>query len=269
MQGETLSSPANPRIKALAALRRKGASADDSRILIDGIREIDRARRAGLAISELYYCPPCMDSGEPAALVEACRAGGIETIEVSEPVFERIRYGDRTGGLVAVAPRPRRTLADLKLSENPLIAVVERVGKPGNLGAIVRSADAAGIEAVFVVDSAIDVYGPNVIRASVAAVFHLPLIELPAAEAIDFCRSRGLQIVAATPDARTDYTQCDYRSPTAFVFGAEDAGLSDAWRGAAVRLARVPMLGLGDSLNVSITAALFFYEARRQRGAGG
>lgn len=262
---ETITSLQNPRIKALVALRRKGMSADDSRILIDGLRETERARRAGLAISELYFCPPRVDTQEAAELVEACRAGGVETVEVSEPVFEKIRYGDRTGGLVAVAPRPRRTLVDLKLSEKPLIAVVERVGKPGNLGAIVRSADAAGIEAVLVVDSAIDVFGPNVIRASVAAIFHVPLVELLAAEAVAFLRQQGIQIIAASPEARRAYTGHDYRTPTAFVFGAEDAGLSDAWRAVGVESARVPMAGLGDSLNVSITAALFFYEARRQR----
>ncbi|MEK6642916.1 MAG: TrmH family RNA methyltransferase [Planctomycetota bacterium] len=264
---ESITSAANPRIKALATLRRKGASADDSRILIDGHREITRAAQAGLAMQELYLCRALLHGDDHATLVNELQTRGVWIIDVPEHVFEKIRYGDRAGGLVAVAQRPHRTLADLRLSAAPLLAIVEHVGKPGNLGAILRSADGAGVEAVLVVDSAIDVYGPNVIRAGVATIFRIPVVELTAADAAAFLATNSIQIVAASPDGRTDYTQLDYRRPTAFVFGAEDRGLSAAWTGQNITAARIPMKGIGDSLNVSTTAALFFYEAVRQRAA--
>ncbi|HUN81675.1 MAG TPA: RNA methyltransferase [Phycisphaerae bacterium] len=258
---ESISSLSNPRIKALAELRRKGVRADPSRILIDGIREIGRAVEAGIALSELYYCPSLLEA--PSEQIRKLASAKTELIELTEPVFEKIRYGDRTGGLVAVAARPHRTLADLKLGANPLIAVVEKIGKPGNLGGMLRSADGAGLEAVLAVDSAIDVYGPNVIRASVAAVFRIPVVEISAEEARRFLDEHRFQSVAASPTGQTDYTRLDYRKATAFIFGAEDKGLSERWTG--IQTARVPMRGIGDSLNVSTTAALFFYEALRQR----
>jgi TrmH family RNA methyltransferase len=266
---EAIISPANPRIKALVALRRKGAASGDPRILIDGLREIERALRAGLAISELYVCPGSMDRPAAADLLGACRAAGVEMVEVSEPVFEKIRYGDRTGGLVAVAPRPRRRLEELALSPAPLVAVVENIGKPGNLGGILRSADGAGVEAVVVIDPAIDIYGPNVIRASVSTVFSVPVVPAARDEAVAWLRGLGAQVVAASPDGSRDYATVDYRGPTALVFGSEDRGLSGGWRGGAVIAARVPMLGISDSLNVAATAAILFYEARRQRQGSG
>ena len=265
MSTEFLASVQNPRVKALVALRRKGLNANDPRILIDGVREISRARQAGLAIDELYLCRALLDPQITPARLSELEDAGTRLFEVTEPVFEKIRYGDRTGGLVAVAKRPFRTLADLKLSACPLVAVVETLGKPGNLGAIVRSADGAGVEAVLVADSVIDVYGPNVIRASIGTIFSVPVIELTAAAAIEWLQSRGIQLVAASPEAETPYTHVDYRKPTAVVFGAEDRGLGDAWRRAGVMAAKVPMRGIADSLNVATTAALFFYEAVRQR----
>lgn len=270
---ESITSAANPRVKALASLRRKGSSTEDPRILIDGLREISRASQAGLAIDELYCCRALLDGGEADALMKELSSHGSRIIEVPEHVFEKFRYGDRTGGLVAVAARPSRTVVDLanhRLESGataPLIAVVEQVGKPGNLGAILRSADGAGVEAVLAVESAIDVYGPNVIRASVATVFRIPVVELSAADAMAYLKEQRFQIVAATPEGKMDYTSIDYRGPTAFVFGAEDQGLTKAWTGPDVKAARIPMRGIGDSLNVSITAALFFYEAVRQRSA--
>ncbi len=280
---ESITSAANPRVKALASLRRKGSSTGDPRILIDGLREISRASQAGLAIDELYICRALLAGDEVDAMSRELSSRGTRIIEVPEHVFEKFRYGDRTGGLVAVAKRPTRTLADLAShrletgatghdrletkATAPLIAVVEEVGKPGNLGAILRSADGAGVEAVLAVESAIDVYGPNVIRASVATVFRIPVVELSAADAMAYLKGQQFQIVAATPEGGSDYSTLDFRGPTAFVFGAEDRGLSKAWTGPDIKAARIPMRGIGDSLNVSITAALFFYEAVRQRSA--
>jgi TrmH family RNA methyltransferase len=260
---EIITSFSNSRIKMLAQLRRKGSRADDSRILIDGVREVGRAVEAGVALGEIYFCASLLSGEISADQLKRLATPQTDLVEVTEAVFEKIRYGDRTGGLVAVAQRPRRTLADLKLSDKPLVAVVESIGKPGNLGGILRSADGAGIEAVFAVDSVIDIYGPNVIRASVASIFRIPVIELTAADARGFLEERCIQMIAASPCGQADYTQIDYCGGTAFIFGAEDRGLSDHWT--RIQTARVPMRGLGDSLNVSTTAALFFYEALRQR----
>ena len=260
---ESISSTSNPRIKALADLRRKGIRADDSQILIDGVREISRAVEAGVRLNALYFCPTLLTADMPADRLTKLAGSQTELIEVSDPVFEKIRYGDRTGGLVGVAQRPHKALTDLKLSQGPLLAVLEAIGKPGNLGGILRSADGAGVEAILVADSPIDIYGPNVIRASVAAVFRIPVIESTAGEARKFLEEHGLQLIAASPNGKSDFTQLDYRRPTAFIFGAEDRGLSEHW--SDIQTARVPMRGIGDSLNVSTTAALFFYEALRQR----
>jgi TrmH family RNA methyltransferase len=246
-------------------LRRRGRRSGDDRVLIDGVREIGRAIQAGVKVTELLYCQAMMD-GQASALCNEFTLGGGNMIEVSEPVFEKIRYGDRTCGVVAIADRPGRLLSDLKLGERPLLAVIERVGKPGNLGAILRSADGAGVNGVLVVEPEIDIYGPNVIRASVSTVFSIPVVEVSLVEAIDFIRKGGLQIVAASPEGAKLYTEVDLRRPTAIVFGAEDQGLSAAWAENQAIMAKVPMRGLADSLNVSTTAALFFYEAFRQRG---
>lgn len=265
MNPDVINSVQNPRIKALAMLRRKGSNSADPRILIDGVREIDRARKAGLGIEELYFCQNLLGAEVTPERLSEFEAAGTQLIEVTEPVFEKIRYGDRTGGLVAVARRPHRTLADVKLTACPLIAVVEGVGKPGNLGAILRSADGAGVEAVLVADSMIDIYGPNVIRASIGTIFSIPVIELSADATLAYLRKTGLQIVSASPEGPTPHTDLDYRRPTAFVFGSEDQGLSNAWAAADILTAKVPMRGIADSLNVATTAALFFYEAVRQR----
>ena len=256
-----ISSSSNPRIKALAELRRKGVRADPTRVLIDGVRELERATHAGAHVEAVYYCTAFLPDQCLPRLLKGAQA---EVTEVTEGVFEKIRYGDRTGGIVAVAVRPQRTLQDIPVKAS-LLAVVEGIGKPGNLGGILRSADGAGVEALLVADSPIDVYGPNVIRASVAAVFRLPVVESTAGETREYLNQGGFQIVAASPQGQSVYTEFDFRGPTAFVFGAEDKGLSSQWRD--VRAARVPMQGMGDSLNVSTTAALFFYEALRQRNA--
>lgn len=262
-----ITSPSNERIKELLRLRRRSRGGGE--ILIDGVREISRAAAAGAAILELYYCQELWEAAPGGALVNAVQATGARAVEVTRPVFEKIRYGDRTGGVLAVARRPHRTLDGLTLSSSPLVAILEGVEKPGNLGAIVRTADGAGVEAVIVVDPAIDVYGPNAIRASVSTIFSVPVVEAPSDAARAWVSARGMQVVAADPAADELYTSIDMARPTALVYGSESRGLSDAWRGAETRLVRVPMAGLADSLNVATTAAVMFYEARRQRGERG
>lgn len=259
-----ITSASNERIKELLRLRRR--SRGEEEILIDGAREISRAAAAGVVVSEIYYCKELWDAAPGGALINAMQAAGAKVVEVTRSVFEKIRYGDRTGGMLAVARRPHRTLEGLALSAAPLVVILEGVEKPGNLGAIVRTADGAGVEAVIVVDSEIDVYGPNAIRASVSTIFSVPVVEATASAARAWMTAHGMQVVAADPAADNLYTSLDLTRATVLVYGSESRGLSDAWRGAGTQLVRVPMAGLADSLSVATTAAVMFYEARRQRG---
>lgn len=261
-----ISSTANLRIKALAKLRAHRGRADGNAILIDGLREIRRAAEADMELLEAFYLA---DSaiGECREAIEICRRRGAKCIQVSPHVMERLTYGDRSDGVVLTAVRPVRRLADLKLTACPLVAVIEAVEKPGNLGAILRSADGAGIDAVIAVDAVADVYGPNVIRASIGTIFTVLVVEAGSEEASAWLRERGLRLVAAAPTGQRLHTELDLTLPTALIFGSEAHGLTRIWQGGDVEQARVPMMGTADSLNVSTTAALFFYEARRQRGA--
>lgn len=265
MSDELITSPQNPRIKAVHRLRDGGRAERAELIVVDGRRELRRAIEAGVAIHELFYCLRRLRPADEADLLRPARAAQARLTEVSEPVLEKISYGERSDGIVAVAGRPRRLLADLRLGEHPLLAVLENVEKPGNVGAVLRSADAAGVAAVLVADAAADPFGPNAIRASLGTIFCVPVVETNGAEARAWLADRGLTAVAADPAAENIYTDVDFRGATAIVLGGEAQGLSDAWRGPGTRLARVPMRGRADSLNVSITAALFFYEALRQR----
>ncbi len=261
-----ITSTQNPRIKEVVRLRTSRERRHSGRILIDGEREIARALEAGVEIVELYFSPDAARRPKAGDLIEAAQRAGVELIDVGELVFAKIAYGDRHEGFVAVAERPRRTLADLRLGPASLVAVVEGVEKPGNLGAILRSADAAGVEALIAADPRTDVYGPNAIRASLGAVFCVPMVEATAAEAAAWLHASGARIFAASPTAERSYTDADFRGATAFVFGAEAGGLSPAWSGAEIEPVAIPMRGGVDSLNVSAAAAILFYEARRQRG---
>ena len=265
---EIITSSANPRIKAVVRLRDRRTQDARERIVIDGRREMTLALDAGIAIDEIYYCPTLLGEGDTGLLLEPAQQRGARLIEVNEAVFAKIGYGDRAEGAVAVGRRPGRSLDDIRLSSQPLVAVVEGVEKPGNLGAILRSADGAGIEAVIAVDAATDIFGPNVIRSSIGTAFSVPMVEASAEETINWLKNRRLALVAASPAGRETYTELDLTRPTAMVFGAEARGLTPAWTRAGAIHAVVPMRGRADSLNVSITAALFFYEAFRQRRAG-
>jgi RNA methyltransferase, TrmH family len=263
---ETITSPANPRIKEVVKLRDRRQRDACDRILIEGRREITRAIEAGVAIGEIFYCSVLLTADEGRFVLELAQQRGARLVEVNETVFAKIGYGNRAEGAVAVAQRPSRTLTDLRLGRRPLLAVVEGVEKPGNLGAILRSADGAGIEAVIAVDPVTDIYGPNVIRSSLGTAFSVAFVEATTAETMKWLNDHRISIVAASPVGRTVYTDVDLTAPVVMVFGSEARGLTEAWNAPGVTHAVVPMMGRADSLNVSITAALFFYEALRQRG---
>lgn len=266
---EIITSPQNPRIKAAAKLRDRRGRKQTGRMIVDGQREIAQALLSNVVVRELFYCADMLESSRSASVLSDARKQGVEVVEVNEAVFQKLMYGRRADGVVAVADRPRRGLSEIELGGHPLVAVIEHVEKPGNLGAILRSADAAGVDAVVVVDPATDTYGPNVIRASLGAIFGLNVAEAESGESIEWLKHHRFQIIAATPDSAKAYSDVDYRAPTAIVFGSEAGGVSEVWDRIEIVRASIPMLGRVDSLNVSATAALFFYEALRQRRATG
>ena len=263
-----ITSPHNPHVRAAARLRDRRQRERQGRTLIDGARELLRAVQACVPLVEVFVCRP-LCTGEDAQRVLALLPGrGVKVIELAEPVFAKVAFGDRADGLLAVAPVPRRTLADLQLSPQPLVAVLDGVEKPGNVGAVLRSADGAGLDAVLLADARTDLYNPNAIRASLGTIFTLPVAAASGVEVRDWLKQQQLQIVAARVDGAVPYTQLDFRRPTAIVLGSEAAGLGSRWSGAAVQAVCLPMLGAADSLNVSAAAAVLFYEARRQRSSG-
>ena len=261
-----LTSPHNPRLKAAAKLRDRRTRVHEGRFLIDGRREIERAMVAGVVIEEVYSSA---DDENATDLAQQLRQQGAQILTTTPNVFAKIAFGERDEGLVAIAQTPQRTLAALKLPENPLVAVLENLEKPGNVGAVLRTADAAGVSAVIVADGGTDLYNPNAIRASLGAIFTVPVCAASSVETLAWLKQRGLAIFAARVDGAIDYVAASYRGPAAIVLGSEAKGLSKIWHGPSVTGVNLPMQGVVDSLNVSATAAVLFYEAMRQRGTAG
>src|SRR6266540_3648815 len=263
-----ISSPANARIKAVAGLRDRRQRERTGLTIVDGSREIRRAIEAGVTIEESFVCEALIRDPQARATIGLLAAAGRPPTTVSEIAFGKIAFGDRAEGLVAVARVPSTALSDLRLPADPLVVVLEAVEKPGNVGAVLRSADGAGANALIAADARTDLFNPNAIRASLGTAFSLPLAAAPSAAALAFLREAGLRIVAARTDASDAYTDVDLSGPVAIVLGSESRGLSGIWQADGVVAARLPMLGMADSLNVSAAAAVLLYEARRQRGAG-
>jgi TrmH family RNA methyltransferase len=259
-----ITSPKNPRVRAAADLRDRRARDEAGRTLVDGARELDRALTGGAAVETVF-----VDEGglTPAGreTVARAHAAGAEMVPVSAAVLARLAYGDRAEGLVAVVVIPDQALAALDLGPNPLVVVLEAVEKPGNLGAVLRSADAAGADAVIVADPRTDLFNPNAIRASLGTIFALPVAAGTSAAVRAWLGARGIAVLAARVGSSVDYTEADLRGPVALVLGSEADGLTEAWAGDSVTSIALPMHGVADSLNVSITAAVLLYEARRQR----
>ena len=269
---DRLSSPQNPRIKQLLRLQQKSAERRAQGLtLVEGLRELHIAAEAGVAVATLFTCPELAGAAGYAALppLLAAQSPPPEWLEVSRPVFEKLAYREGSDGILAVLRTPARTLAGLRLPPRPLLLVLEAVEKPGNLGAILRTADAAPVDAVLVGDPRTDLFNPNVIRASIGCVFTVPVVAAPMPEILAYLRQKHIRTYAAAlaPEARP-YTACDFRGPTALLLGTEADGLSPATRAAADETVIVPMRGRIDSLNVSVAGAVLAFEAVRQRGAG-
>lgn len=260
-----ITSRQNSHVKDAVRLRSGHERRAERRIIVDGAREIARAIKSGVRPIRLFVCEELCKSADCQSASTAAQETRAELHSVTPEVFEKLAFGERNDGLVLVAETPRTKLGDIKLPAQPLVAVLEGLEKPGNVGAILRSADAAGVDAVIVADGRTDLYNPNTIRASLGTVFRKNVCEASAKETIDWLRENGLLVVAARPDAELLYTIANFRAGVAIVLGSEATGLSPAWSNTGATAVRLPMLGLADSLNVSTTAAVLFYEARRQR----
>ena len=258
---EIITSAQNPKIKRLLALQQKSSERrSEGLFVVEGRREIEHCLEAGYEIDTLFVCPSITNS--PLDIPE-----GTRIFDVSAEVYEKIAYRSGTEGLIAEVRTKSLGLADLQLSENPLIVVLESVEKPGNLGAVLRSADASGADAVIVCDPWTDLYNPNLIRSSIGAIFTVPCVACSSQECIEFLKAHGVKILTAQLQDSDLYYDSDMKCGVAIVMGTESTGLTDIWRKAADAHIRIPMLGRLDSLNVSVSAAILLFEAVRQRNA--
>ena len=294
---EVITSPSNPKIKRLLALQQKSSARREAGLfVVEGQRELQHCIDAGFTIDTIFVCPslrggqplktsdcvgpfPQTASAGPSLLrsrgwLRFSEAAAVSTteqtkvFEVSEEVYAKISYREGTEGVIAEVKTPERKLEDIVLPDNPLIVVLERVEKPGNLGAVLRSADAAGADAVLICDPLTDLWNPNLIRASIGAVFTVPCVACSSADAIAFLKERDIRILTAQLQDSSLYYDCDMTGGTAIVMGTEATGLTPVWREAADAHIRIPMLGRLDSLNVSVSAAILLFEAVRQRQNG-
>ena len=259
-------SPQNPRVKHIVKLRDdKKTRNEDGLMLVEGFDEIQLALAAGHKPQTLLSAPELAS--------RALTDSSIESLTVSRAVFEKISYRENPDGWMGIFPIPQTSLDDLKLSATPLVIVAESIEKPGNLGAILRTADAAGVDALLVCDARVDVWNPNVVRASRGAVFSVPIVACENVEALKWLKGgmpalsdvEAIRIVAASPSAEEIYSAVNLTSPVAIVVGTEDEGLSDFWMTNADVKVKIPMMGKVNSLNVSVSTALIIYEAMRQR----
>jgi TrmH family RNA methyltransferase len=233
--------------------------------LVDGAREVRRVLDAGVEVVEAFVCEPLLAGLDARIALDAIRDRGVPVTPTTQAAFSKIAFGDRAEGIVVVVRPPSWRLDELVLPGDPLVVVVEGVEKPGNLGAILRSADGAGADALIAASAVTDIANPNAIRASAGTVFAMPLAAAPTADVIDWLRERKIRIVAAWVDADRLYTDADLTGPLALAVGSEAEGLTDAWQASDIERVRLPMHGVADSLNVSVSAAVLLYEARRQR----
>lgn len=259
---EMITSLQNDRIKSAVRLRERREREKTDLFLIEGFRELTRAVDAGRVIETLFYCSELFLGENEQALMDRSSA---RLIRCSRNVFEKLSYRDRPDGLLAIAPQKHILLKELRLSEKPFLLIAESIEKPGNLGTILRSCDAAGVDAVIVCDPTTDIHNPNVVRSSVGTLFTLPVIEASQEETFSWLRASQIALAAATPDASIEFTQADFNQGIALAVGTEQLGLSQQWLDQADLLVRIPMLGKADSLNVASATTLLLYETVRQR----
>ena len=274
MDEHLITSVQNPRVKHVALLQQKSSERRRTGLfVVEGQREIGHCMEAGLEIDSLFCCPQLLQDGglelntqHSTLNTQHSTLKTVPSYEVTPAVYEKMAYRGSTEGMLAVVRSRPATLDGLTLSERPLVVVLERVEKPGNLGAVLRSADAAQADAVIVCDPLTDLYNPNLIRSSIGAIFSVPCVACTSEACISFLKAHGIRILTAQLQDSHLYYDTDMCQGTAIVMGTESTGLTDTWRQAADAHIRIPMLGRLDSLNVSVSAAILLFEAVRQRG---
>jgi RNA methyltransferase, TrmH family len=258
-----ITSPQNPFIKSLLQLQEKAkARRQTGTFLIEGQRELQLAQKGGYTINSVLFLPEMIAEADVKNLTDR----HTQLIEISREVYQKLAYRDTTEGIIAVAKSKDLQLEDLKLGDNPFILVAEAPEKPGNIGALLRTADAAAVDAVIIADLKGDLYNPNIVRSSVGCLFTNKIATGTTEEVIGFLKNRNINIYCATLQDSTSYHTCDFTAPTALVVGTEATGLSAAWRVASTQNIIIPMSGEIDSMNVSVAAAILIFEAKRQRG---
>ncbi len=287
---EKITSLQNPRVKQLVKLRDRRDRDEAGLFLVEGYRQIRRALEKNVRLQELYFSPDWFLGENEPALIEQARQAGAQLFELSKDAFAKCAYRDRPDGLLAVAPQWKLSLNDLAVADRavaggadpgpsasepgsappatkkvPFLLVVESIEKPGNLGTILRSADAAGVDAVIVCDAVTDVFNPNVVRSSTGVLFSVPIVVAESATVHAWLIEKGIRIVATTPDTPDIYTKVDLTGPLAIVMGSEQYGLSEFWLKESNLLVRIPMAGQADSLNVAMATIITLFEAVRQR----
>jgi RNA methyltransferase, TrmH family len=263
-----VTSPSNPRLKAVLALRRRRVREEEGRTVVDGFEELTLALDAGMVPETVLHCPELMlDPDHQEALVDRARALGAGTLRLSRAAFEKVAYREGPDGFLAVVPVAGVALSALDLAADPLVLVCQGIEKPGNLGAMLRTAEAAGVAAVVAADPVTDWGNPNVVRASKGTVFSVPVATATTPEVLSWLREHGIRLVATTPDTHTTHTDVDYRGGVAVAVGAEKEGLTGLVLGAAAARVRIPMVGRVNSLNAATAAAVVVYEAVRQRSS--
>lgn len=267
--GTLVSSLQNPKIKAAIHLFDRKDRDESGLFLIEGFRELSRAQQGGVVFQSLFFCPKLFLGENEKDLIEKIRKSGAQLFECEEKVFRKLSYRDRPDGLVAVAKQMKLSLSafdeKIKAKKNPFFLIAESIEKPGNLGTILRSCDAVGVDGVIVCDRCTDIYNPNVVRASVGTLFTIPVIEADGEKTLTWLKTNGVKILSSTPSAKIEYTNADLTGPVAIVVGTEQLGLSDRWLLAADMKVKIPMMGVADSLNVATATTLLLYEVLRQR----
>ena len=265
MRIESITSAQNPKIKNLLALQEKSKERRKKGLfVVEGRRELLHCIEVGYKPHAVFFCPEIISEADFKEIADKC---SCSFFEIPEHLYDKVAYRGGTEGIIAELHCKDMSLDALKVKENPLIVVLEAVEKPGNLGAVLRSADAAGVDAVIVCDPLSDMYNPNLIRSSIGAIFTVPVATASSEETIAWLKERGIKIYTAQLQDSEWYYDTDMRRGTAIIMGTEATGLTDLWRKAADAHIKIPMLGKLDSLNVSVSAAILIFEAVRQRNS--
>ena len=265
MQVPPIQSRQNEHVKNLVKLRERKHRSRQGLFFIEGLRELQHACAAQHPLTAIYFCPSYFSSAQHAVFIQKMQASQVSVYEMSPEAFSKAAFREHPDGLIATARIQNRELATLQLPQSPLVLILEGIEKPGNLGAMVRSADGAAADAIIMVDCVLDLYNPNAIRASQGLLFAQTIVQCDSKQLSVWLQRQAIQLIATTPQAQQAHWEVDYTAASALLMGSESQGLSETWLQKVLQHIAIPMLGKADSLNVAAAAAICLYEARRQR----